>query len=149
MCRNDSITTHICSSDPPGRAVLAAGAAAGWRCVWGVEGLPTACRAEAAFQDMARASEFGTYPLLSLVGERAWRSRGCWRSSPFTSIQTPKRDRCHGPRQMSWDRCQVTHQPCLYWYQPRSSLAWLPPLTTSAPSRVLRMGLLPASWTIL
>lgn len=32
--------------------------------------MPTACRAEAAFQDGARASELGTCPQLSLVGGR-------------------------------------------------------------------------------
>lgn len=50
--------------------------------------MPTACRAEAAFPDIARASELGTCPQLSLVGEHG--GPGDLSRQPFTSSQTPR-----------------------------------------------------------
>lgn len=69
VCRNDSITPHICSSGPPGRAALALG----------VEGL---------YPQFAKQRLHHQGPLLSLVG--SWGSRGPIPVSPFTSSQTPR-----------------------------------------------------------
>ena len=86
MCRNDSITMHICSSGPPGRAVLAAG-------VGGA--VPTVCRAEAAFQGIVMAREFGMRLLLSVVGDLGF--QGMDPGRPVYQLLDSKRGGCCGP----------------------------------------------------
>ena len=85
VCRNGSITMHICSSGPPGRAALAAGVGA----------VPTVCRAEAAFQDLVMARELGMRLLLSVVGGLGF--QGTHPGWPLYQLSDSKRGGCCGP----------------------------------------------------